>query len=131
MIVDASFPILNETKTGVVHVMQHALLCAVKVKRSLNGSEIEKIRDIIKLEKDKAEPLALSRDGEQFWSSPHTMVLAFRSKATLQNLIGHFYKKPITWCNIHMLEHRYECGGAARGIGALICIEYTNRNIVV
>lgn len=126
MIVDSRFPILNETKSGVVHVMQHALLCTVEVKRTLGKTQISTIRkDILALHKDKVQQPALSIENNLFWSPPTTVVLAFRSDSTLQTLVDHFYKRPIAWGDMFILEHDFECRGTDRGIGALIRIEGT------
>jgi hypothetical protein len=45
MIADSRFPILNETLSGSVTAMQHAVLASIEIKRTLNKSSIIDIRE--------------------------------------------------------------------------------------
>lgn len=123
MILDSRFPLLNETESGVVYAMQHALLATIEVKRTLGEPEIKSIREnTISTQNDKAQVPEIGFKNI-YWSRPESLAFAFRSRSTLKTMASHFFIAPVAWCDIYILEHDFECGGSDRGIGALVRVE--------
>lgn len=127
MVLDSRFPILNETRGGIVHALQHAVLCVVEVKRTLGGREVAAIRkDVLALESDHAQPSRWTSAGwGGRWRPPAALALAYRSDGTLETLAGHMFRQPAAWCDVFVLRHGHGCGGAPPGVGALIRVEGT------
>jgi hypothetical protein len=127
MILDSRFPLLNETEGGVVHAIQHALIAAVEIKRTLGRAETEAIRnDVLMLGEDIAQIPVLAEKPVE-WSAPASIALAFRSRSRLDTLARHYFRLPPALCDVYVLEHRFDCRNVSAGVGAFLHVEGDNR----
>ncbi len=123
MILDSRFPVLNETETGVVHAVQHALVAAVEIKRTLGQAELDSIRgDALALAADICQMPVLADEAVK-WSTPACMALAFRSSLRLDTLARHYFTSQPTWCDVYILEHGFDCRNVLKNVGAFLHTE--------
>jgi hypothetical protein len=123
MILDSRFPVLNETEAGVVHGVQHALVAAIEVKRTLGQAELSSIRnDALALAADISQTPVLA-DKPVKWSKPACLALAFRSSLRLDTLAVHYFTSPPTWCDVYVLEHGFDCRNVSPNVGAFLHTE--------